>query len=352
MPRDALLLVAMTGLLSAVAPAPSPASATDVVPVPLRASTEVARTEHFVFHSNPLLNLHHFLYQCAANSARRDGERVRWRKVNVAEMAAADALDGGERAAWQAALDFYRRDALPRSLLFNGRLHTLKGQLSGVEDVAGKWPGTLDPDYAAALRQAWPVYRSRFWPAHRKANEGWVKAVVARLDDHEETLVRAMTVAYGGTWPDGPVRVDVCAYANWAGAYTSDEPAHITVSSLDANNRGDAALETLFHEVSHTDVMFSVLQGELGAAFAARDTEPPRDLWHLFIFVTAGDAVQRALAASGDAGYTHYGERTGLYRRDPWGDQWPWLREHWIAYLDGRIDRATALARITAAAGA
>ena len=69
------------------------------------------------------------------------------------------------------------------------------------------------------------------------------------------------------------MRVDLLVYANWAGAYTTGGPAHIVLSSTDEDSLADGALETLFHEASHTREMFRPLRSELPAAFEARDTD-------------------------------------------------------------------------------
>src|SRR5260370_31764689 len=56
---------------------------------------------------------------------------------------------------------------------------------------------------------------------------------------------------YQTRWPREKIRVDVSAYANWAGAYTTVDPLRVTISSLDSRNQGPEALEVLFHEASH-----------------------------------------------------------------------------------------------------
>ena len=313
------------------------------------AGSEVARTERWSFHSNLLFNLHHFVFQCAKTLASRDGEDVPDRPVAVAEIGLVDALAGTERETWYTAIGFYRREAIARDLLFDGTMYRLKQQLTAIDDPLGEWPAELDVGYAGALRAALPVYRTRFWPAHDRSNRAWIAAATSRLGRYEATLASRLERAYGGRWPAAPVRVDVCAYANWAGAYTTGGPAHVTLSSTDPNARGDAALETLFHEVSHTREMFGPLRAALASAFEAIGAEAPRDLWHLLMFEAAGEAVRRTLAADGIAGYVHYGDRTGMYRRGAWATHQPLVSTGWRAFLDGSIDRATALARIAAA---
>jgi hypothetical protein len=309
---------------------------------------EVDRTPHFVFYSSELFNLHQFLYQCAKTLDRRERMRTARGAVEVLEMDAVDGLQGDERATWFAALEFYRSDVIARDLLFDGDMYALKHQLASIDDPDGdwNWPVELDASYEHALRAALPVYRARFWKQHDGGNREWTASAVKGLARYEASLVERMTSAYGGEWPDEPMRVDVCAYANWAGAYTTGGPPHITLASTDAESQGHAALEVLVHEASHTRELFSGLRGELFAAYETAGREPPSDLWHLFIFLTAGDSVERVLAADGVDHYAHYGDRTGLYLRANWAQLYPRVQPAWSAYLAAEIERAVALERI------
>jgi hypothetical protein len=42
-----------------------------------------------------------------------------------------------------------------------------------------------------------------------------------------------------------PIRVEVVAYAQWAGAYTTEDPPLIAISSLDEQHQGSDGLEQL-----------------------------------------------------------------------------------------------------------
>ena len=174
-------------------------------------------------------------------------------------------------------------------------MYSLKRQLARIPDPDPErdwdWPVELDASYEHVLRAALPLYREHFWQAHDASNRAWIASAVKALERYESALVERMLTAYGGEWIDKPVRVDVCAYANWAGAYTTDEPTHITLSSTDPEAQGHSALEVLMHEASHSTEMFSALGAELTAAFEARGAQTPSGLWHLFIFVSAGGAV-------------------------------------------------------------
>ena len=313
---------------------------------------EVARTPHFVFHANELLNLHHFLYQWAKTEARRAGESVSGRPVEVLEAQALDALGGREGALWHDAVAFYRREAISKDLLFDGDLYRLKGQLAELDGLEEPWPDDLDDGFAEALQAALPIYRERFWPAHRARIRDWVAEACSGLERYGDTVLTRVTDAFGGAWPETPMRVDLCVYANWAGAYTSGDPNHIVQSVGGATHSGLGALETLAHEATHTSEIFGAFRGELASTFESRGEAVPRNLWHLFIFMTAGEAVARALAADGRPGYEPYGQRTGLYSRGSWAEEYPSAIGPWRAYLDGDIDRAEALARIAEALGA
>ena len=260
-------------------------------------------------------------------------------------MPEVDALTGADRAAWDAAIAFYRAEAIQRDLLFDDRMYALKQALAAIEDADGEWPADVDPGFEAALRSALPVYGAKFWPAHDYQNRVWIDEAVALLERFEEPLAERMMAAYGGAWPAEGVRVDVCAYANWAGAYTTGGPAHVTLSSGDPQGHGHGALELLMHEASHTRAMFRSFREELDAAVAARGAQAPRDLWHLFMFVTAGEVTRRTLADAGIA-YTTYGERSGVYERGLSVALVPTVLREWGGYLAGEVSRDEALARI------
>ena len=54
---------------------------------------------------------------------------------------------------------------------------------------------------------------------------------------------------YQSKWPKEKIRVEVCAFANSAGAYTTLDPLHVTIASTDPRNQGSDALGVLFLRV-------------------------------------------------------------------------------------------------------
>ncbi|MCP3919827.1 MAG: hypothetical protein GY711_30195 [bacterium] len=127
------------------------------------------------------------------------------------------------------------------------------------------------------------------------------------------------------------VRVDLVTHANWAGAYTTNGPAHITMASVDEDNAGWNGVETLMHEACHTSGLDVPHRTAVERAFAARGVEALRRFWHALVFYTAGELTRVALAEAGSEGFRGYREA---------------FDAHWRPYLAGTIDRAVALERI------
>ena len=342
--RSTALLLAL--YLSAGCAAP-PREAPQEKAAPL--GTTVAVTPHFHLQSDPLINLHHFLYQWArwdiasATAGRRRPMPALPERDGLGELPAA------ERERWQAAVDRYRDEVLGHDLLFDGAMLELRTRLLE-EGLAAQSEDPLEAAVLAALRDALPIYRVRFWPAHDAQNRAWVAAVLPGLERHEDGMARRIAEVFDGSWPADRMRVDVTVVANWAGAYTSQGPPHVTLSSRHDAHQGGGALEVLLHEACHTAGLAGAMGGWLDGAFERQGARPARDLWHVLIFVTAGDIVQRALAAQGQSGYVTLGERLGVYRRGPgWPRLHAALTEHWMPFLDGRIERDPALARLVTA---
>lgn len=143
---------------------------------------------------------------------------------------------------------------------------------------------------------------------------------------------------YRSGWPEGPIRTDVTQYAG-LGAYTTLGPVHVTVSSADLANSGQAALEILFHEASHA------LIGEVRESLA-RDAQAQGrvlrrdDLWHALLFYTTGEIVRRHLD-----GYTPYAIKGKLYDR-AWPGSLAVFEQDWRPYLDGKTDFEAAARRL------
>lgn len=308
-----------------------------------------AESERFVFFSDPWINLHHFLFQWARNVPQRQpGDRSP--AVQVAESRRIGELDERERSAWERALGFYRERLAGRDLVFDRDLITLRDPLASIA-CSGGTPDDIAADLRAALLEAMPVYRRHWWPEHLARNLEWIERLAGALAPYEKGMAARLADAYGGRWPDGHIRVDVAAYSSWHGAYTTNRPTQITLSTA-PGPRGVKGVDLLFHEVSHAAFFEQPLLREVDAAFHSRGAQPPPGLVHVIQFVTPSALLRRQLRGEDARDYQPFAEAVGLYRMNPSWDRFRAVVEaHWVPFLEGRLERAQALGRIAAELG-
>lgn len=293
----------------------------------------VATTRLFEFRSDPVLNLHDFLLW-GVQSERPLEPRL--------ECLA--RLDAAGRAAFERAREHYAATFAPpgpRQLTI-----ALRFELAGFEDV-NLVPDSVMLPAVTHLRAAMPAYERCWWEEHDRRNRQWIGELVPRLGAHEDTLAVRLARLYRAEW-SGRIPVDVVGYAGWAGASTVANPNHIQVSSVNRGFRGDAAMEMVFHEASHT--LFGTGVGAVWDALAEAAATPEAkrltgELWHPILFYTAGKVVQARLAETGTPAYAPYLYSNGLFERG-WGSYRVPLEQHWQAYLDGRSDLGDASARL------
>ncbi len=327
---------------AAAAIAAACAQPSSVLPAP-SADAVVAETQLFAFHSDFWVNLHHFLYVTARARAGLDATRGAVTSA-LADTVGFGALPRAQQDGWNSALAHYGRTVATRDILFDSSLVAVNERLAELErasSVVGS--AGLDSGIAAALARAAPAYRMLWWPRHDAANRRWTAEVLAPLALHGAEAARVEARAFRTPWSATPVRVDVSAYTNWAGAYTTEYPSHINVGSRDAiPGEGPAKFETLFHEVLHTmdDSLFTMVR----ASFREAGKRLPRDPTHAFVFFTAGEVTRKLFP-----GYVPFAESGGLWTRNAdFARVLPLLRAHWEPFLEGRSSMEEALRRIAA----
>lgn len=312
----------------------STAAAQPAITLPDRGEALITTTPAFAFYSDPVFNLHDFLVWSA-----RSGEPAE---------PAVDCLRGlpeAERAALEQAREHYRVFSTPAG---NRLLLALRYRLAGFGDFeladAAEIQTTL-----ALLSEASPAYKACWWPMHDARNRQWVATLEPLLAAHEDLLATRLSELYGSEFRR-PFPVDVVSYVGYSGADSVLDPDHLLVSSIAPENSGNAALEIVFHEASHT--MFGPgTDGQLWAALEAEeiaDGAPlPADFWHAMLFYTTGSAVEARLAEVG-IDYEQYLYSEGLFDRS-----WPAFREPlerlWLPYVEGRVSAADALRQVVAA---
>lgn len=301
-------------------------------------ATQVAVTEHFAFHSDPWINLHHFLYHWArADEGLGEGRS----HVPVPERGSDSALSNPDRRAWESALAFYRRAVAPRDH-FDEQMLAQKRALMELGGLPQAHPADAIPGIARALAAAMPVYQARWWPDHDRANRGWIAEVVPLLRRHEARYVELTTRIHGAAWPHQQRRVDVSAYANQRAGYTAE--GHIVIYSTDDGNQHLYGLETVVHEVQHTSEVGRSARERLRQAFDAAGVEPPPNLWHAVIFATAGEFVRAAAEAEGLPAHTPYFIREGFDSFRGWSTAVHAVQLYWLPVVRGEASVADGLA--------
>ncbi len=317
----------------------------------------------FELHSGFWINLHHTLYHEARQRTAATPERA-GKMSGPAQRTPPEpkpTLTAVEKKAWDEAVAYYVANYADKDLLFTTELIQLKNQLGDFEDcdeLSGRnkkfCDAGLPPKLTQVLEAAAPVYRAHSWPDHDRANRRWIQRVAPLVIEQGVGLSERLADIYQTRWPRAKIRVDVAAYANGAGAYTTLDPLRVTISSLDSRNQSAEALEVLFHEASHG--IAEPVQQAIIRECRQRDKAIPRDLWHALIFYTTGEVIRPVLASAsprpGDqdgsipgGAYTPYAVREGLYQRG-WDDYLKLLQRFWQPYLDGRATFDDAVARM------
>ncbi|MGO9640675.1 MAG: hypothetical protein ACLP1Y_05135 [Candidatus Acidiferrales bacterium] len=313
-----------------------------------------SRVPVFEFHSGFWVNLHHFLYEqgrLSSGLALTEGGGAGTEQTDA--LADLSGLTPAERADWKSAVAYYAAGISRGDLISDSEQSEISGQLSireGCTTLSGPsgsdCQAPLPPKLVKALESAAPVYRARWWLEQDRANRAWIEKVAPLVNQMGVDLASQLADIFQEKWPAAKLRVDVVWYAGPLGAYTTLEPAHLTIASHDPRNQGLYSLEVLFQEASHTlagGVVFAIQQ-----ECKRREMLIPRDLWHALLFYTTGEVVRRTLAQQGEAEYTPYAYRYGLYEQR-WSDFEHVLAIYWQPYLDGKVDFDHAIEHVIAA---
>jgi len=339
----------------------------------------------FEFHSSFWVNLHHFLYhearaRMAAQEAQEANEAASPKTDGPGPVlkqsgAAASALTPGQQKLWDDAIAYYIANYAGKDLLVNIDLILLKNQLGDFEDcteLTGKkqrrcdagLPGQIGP----VLESVAPIYRAHWWADQDRGNRRWVARVSPLVREQGVGLSERLADIYQTRWPKERIRVDVCAYANAAGAYTTLDPLRVTIASTDARNQGPEAFEVLFHEASHSIAL--PVQAAISRECKQRDKPIPRNLWHALIFYTTGEVLRpimkgqpetekgggggnvpkpAAAPAPAKPNIVPYELRDILTQRG-WEEYHLLLVLYWQPYLDGKVNFEDAIAHLISAA--
>jgi hypothetical protein len=359
----AIALVCLSALFIFAA-APSPAQEMD---------SNFSSLPVFEFHSGFWVNLHHFLYhearlRMAAKEATETAPPKSDGPVLRQSGSAASALTPEQQKMWDDAIAYYVANYANKDLLVNIDLILLKNQLGDFEDcpeLTGQKQSRCDAGLpgkiGSVLETVAPIYRAHWWPDQDRTNRRWVARVSPLVREQGVGLSERLAEIYQTRWPKERIRVDVCAYANAAGAYTTLDPLRVTIASTDSRNQGTEAFEVLFHEASHS--IAQPVEAAISRECKQRDKPIPRNLWHALIFYTTGEVLRPIMKGTdpekggGDAprpaplktSIVPFELRDILTQRG-WEQYHLLLVLYWQPYLDGKVSFEDAIAHLISAA--
>jgi hypothetical protein len=282
------------------------------------------------------LNLHHFLYVLGRDQNNAP-DRQR-RAVVQAPVDQANGLKGLSQSAiqsWEGAVRFYAGGLSKQDTVFDDQLVDVTNAMRVAPDATAD-ALKVDPALRAELISASSTYRMVWWPKHRAENHARVRDLTKLIDQHGAAVLAYITRAYQEAWPRAGYPINISAYANWAGAYSTRGDL-LVVSSLDEGTTGPLGLEIVFHEAMHQ--WDQQMLTRLERLSKAHGTPAPRSgITHALIWYTAAEAVRSVVPA-----HVGYAEAGGMWKQKGLGGFKAGLDTHWKPYLDGQGSLDAAL---------
>lgn len=299
----------------------------------------IETTPHFAFYSDLATNLNDALIVAGMARVADDVELF-----EADERACFDELPPSARAGWNLAVDYYAEIIAPAG--WQGRQQfLLRLDLAGV----GRDPAEREERDRRFLRiargfmmAASSAYEQCKWPRQDVENRAWIEALLPRLEAHETSVAERLERHYATPWHGLPILVDVVGTVPRTGAnsiYLSPAGGHVLQSS---QVTGAAALESVFHEASHTVMRRSDPVPQALASAAEELDQDPGDLWHVLLFYTVGDVVSDALDQAGESYVPMLYAKEHLWS-GPWAPMRQPVEEHWARYLDAERSLAVAV---------
>ena len=252
-------------------------------------------TDYFEFHNDYWINLHHFLYQRASGSQVRKLAEDGYELPDIGEDAV--VLTEKDQVVFDHTIQYYSDSLASKNLRRDlGDLRIWFQTQSGTKVITDT---SFSKQYTDLLNGVSVIYKRHYWPIHKQHNERIIAQHIDALSQFEDEVIAKMETLAEYKWPDvDKVRVDLTAYANYAGAYTAARPQmNIVISTIDPLNNTSSFIETVYHEGSHLlfNYQDSPFRGAIYDKAEELGMEFPRGLWHAAMFYLSGRATQDAL---------------------------------------------------------
>ena len=177
----------------------------------------------FVFHTNEFwLNLHHYLYVLGrAENKERDTAREAVAGAPADQESGLQKLTAAEQKTWREVVTFYAAGPSKKDAVFDPTMPPLTTSLARAGEAKSLTGTDVDPAVATILQRAAPIYRKAWWKKHQEANRNWHKSIQQLVDRYGADVLAFITRAYQLEWPTSGYPIQVSAYSNWAGAYST-----------------------------------------------------------------------------------------------------------------------------------
>jgi len=285
------------------------------------------------------LNLHHFLYVLGRVEAKMpDIKREAVAGASADEAEGLKGLNDAERQAWRNAVTAYANGFSKRDLVFDREAYITTNALRRATEKTRLNELKIDATVAQALETAAPIYRRAWWPRHRDANRKWLQALQDPLKKYGPQMLAYVSRAFQEPWVKDGFPVNVSAWSNWAGAYstsTTMDPLLVVATMNPGNQSVLHGLEITFHEAMHQ--WDDAIDGRLRKLAAANNLKFNDLLSHAMIFYTTGEAMKTVVPS-----HVPYAELAGIWK-GRMGAFKPALDAQWKPYLDGKSSLDEAL---------
>jgi hypothetical protein len=284
------------------------------------------------------LNLHHFLYvlgRAEANLPDIGREAVAGAPADEAE--GLRVLTDAERRTWREAVTVYATGLSKLDAVFDRALYDVANAMRRGSPDRAAATLQIDVAVAAALDRAAPIYRKAWWSRHRESNRKWLASMQEPLTKYGPHVLTYVTRVYQEPWMAGGFPVNVSAWSNWAGAYSTYDSL-LVISTMNAGNQGLHGFEITFHEAMHQ--WDEEIDARLAKIARANKLKFNDLLSHAMIFYTTGEAMKSVVPS-----HVPYAEVAGIWK-GRMGAYKPALDAHWKPYLDGKTSLDEALLRL------
>lgn len=274
------------------------------------------------------LNLHHFLYVLGRVEAKMpDITREAVAGAPADEAGGLALLSEAERQAWRDAVALYAKGLSRQDTVFDDALVTVTNTMRRAAEASSAATLKIDAALAAALDRAAPIYRKAWWPRHRDGNRAWLQSMQDPLKQYGPPLLAYVARAYQEPWMTGGFPVQISAWSNWAGAYSTSESL-LVIGTRNKGNAGLHGFEIMFHEAMHQ--WDEEIYARMTSIAKANNLKIPNQLSHAMIFYTTGEAMRTVVAT-----HVPYADVAGIWK-GRMGAFKPALDAHWKPYLDGK----------------